>query len=89
MTWLYFVFVQSLFVFVGRTRTMASAYAWIQTSRHGIPPLQRYPERRSGGCDRASLGKAPGTRTKVGGLHSCCIQLTHGAHPVHPNRLVA
>ena len=45
------------------TGNMASAYAWIQTSRHGIPPLQHYPERRQA-CDRPALGRAKGTRTQ-------------------------
>lgn len=46
------------------TGNMASAYSWIQTSRHGIPQLQHYPERGASGCDRTSLGKAPGIRTE-------------------------
>ena len=46
------------------TGNMASAYAWIQTSRHGIPKLGAYPERRNNGCDRPALGMEPGTRTK-------------------------
>jgi hypothetical protein len=47
------------------TGNMASAYAWIQTSQHGIPAMQHYPERHGGGgCDRVALGAAPGTRTQ-------------------------
>ena len=49
------------------TGNMASAYAWIQTSRHGIPPLERYPSRAAMGCDRASLGKAPGRNVRTEG----------------------
>lgn len=45
------------------TGNMASAYAWIQTSKHGIPPLTDYPDRR-GSCDRASLGMSVGAKTK-------------------------
>ena len=44
------------------TGNMASAYAWIQTSEYGVPPLSRYPKMSaSGKCDvsrglGASLG---------------------------------
>ena len=53
------------------TGNMASAYAWIQTSRHGIPPLERYPSRAAMGCDRASLGKAPGGTFEPRGTATC------------------
>jgi len=44
------------------TGNMASAYAWIQTSEYGLPPLKRYPRMsKNGKCDvNAGLGAALG-----------------------------
>ena len=43
------------------TGNMASAYAWIQTSEFGLPPLERYPSLSvNGQCSTAGLGASLG-----------------------------
>ena len=50
------------------TGNMASAYAWIQTSEYGVPPLSRYPKMSaSGKCDvNQGLGASLGAFSEDG-----------------------
>ena len=50
------------------TGNMASAYAWIQTSEYGMPPLSRYPKMSaSGKCDvNQGLGASLGAFSEDG-----------------------
>ena len=50
------------------TGNMASAYAWIQTSEYGVPPLSRYPKMSaSGKCDvNRGLGASLGAFSEDG-----------------------
>ena len=52
------------------TGNMASAYAWIQTSEYGVPPLARYPRMsESGKCDvNKGLGASLGAFSEDGRL---------------------
>ena len=59
MTWLYFVFVQSVFVFVGQTLTMAGLARSI-----GVSNFQRRHDVRAGREGRPTNTNTDWTKTK-------------------------